>query len=122
MSTISKKALLRIVLLSSLGAAALLTVAYAAMFIGSNPVHVDVDYQVALTSTVTGTTIDLEAVVSNMGSPVGAGIVVDFYYSVYGSTPALFDTQTTDASGHVQSTYSITANGSYDFQAIATIP
>jgi len=120
-STISKKTL-RIILLSSLGAAALLTVAYAAMNIGSNTVHVDVDYQVALSYTVTGATVNLDAVVSNGASPDVGGIVVEFYYSYYGSTLTLFDTQTTDASGLAQSTYSITANGSYDFQAIAIIP
>jgi hypothetical protein len=119
--TNSKKTLLRIVLLSLL-AAALLAVTYATIFIASDSVHVDVEYQVDLTYTVQDTLVTLDATVSNNGNPVGANYVVDFYYSVYGSNWAQFDTQTTDASGHVQSTYSITANGSYDFQAIATIP
>lgn len=117
----SKKTLLRIVLLSSL-AAALLTVTYAALFAASNTVEVDVEYEVDLTATVVDTQVTLEAVVSNMGSPVGAGYAVDFYYSVYGSAWVNFDSQTTDANGYVTTTYSITANGYYDFQAIATIP
>lgn len=121
MGTNSKKTLLRIVLLSSL-AAALLTVTYGALFIASNTVDVDVEYQVDLTATVVDTQVTLEGVVSNMGSPVGAGYAVDFYYSVYGSDWAYFDSQTTDANGYVTTTYSITANGYYDFQAIATIP
>lgn len=121
MSTDSKKILLYIVLLSSL-AAALLGVTYATMFIASDPVHVDVEYQVDLTHTVQDTLVTLDATVSNNGNPVGANYAVDFYYSVYGSEWTYFDTQYTDASGHVQSTYSITANGSYDFRAIATIP
>jgi hypothetical protein len=119
--TNSKKTLLRIVLFSSL-AAALLAVTYGTIFIGSDPVHVDVEYQVDLTYTVQDTLVTLDATVSNNGDSVGANYVVDFYYSVYGSEWAQFDTQITDASGHVQSTYAITANGSYDFQAIATIP
>jgi len=116
-----RKNLLRIVLLSSL-AAVLLTVTYAQLFIASNMVEVDVEYQVDLTPTVVDTQVILEAVVSNMGGPVGAGYAVDFYYSVYGSDWAYFDSQTTDANGYVTTTYSITANGYYDFQAIATIP
>jgi hypothetical protein len=117
----SKKTLLRIVLLSSL-AIALSAVTYATIFIASNSVHVDVEYQVDLTITVQDTLVTLDATVSNNGNPVGPNYVVDFYYSVYGSDWTQFDTQLTDDSGQVQSTYSITANGSYDFQAIATIP
>lgn len=121
MGSNSKKILLRIVLFSSL-AAALLAVAYATIFIASDPVHVDAEYQVDLTHTVQDALVTLDATVSNNGNPVGANYVVDFYYSVYGSDWTYFDTQYTDASGQVQSTYSITANGSYDFKAVATIP
>ncbi|WP_455278316.1 hypothetical protein [[Eubacterium] cellulosolvens] len=121
MSTNSKKTLLRIVLLSSL-AAALLTVTYATIFIASNSVNVGVEYRIELTHTVEDTLVTLDATVYNNGGTVGANYVVDFYYSVYGSDWTYFDTQITDDSGYVQSTYSITANGSYDFQAIATIP
>jgi hypothetical protein len=121
MGTNSKKISLRIILLSLL-AAALLTVTYASLFIQSNTVNVNVEYQVDLTANVVDSQVTLEAVVSNIGSPVGAGYTVDFYYSVYGSEWTYFDSQTTDATGYVTSTYSITANGNYDFQAVATIP
>lgn len=121
MSTNSKKNLLRIVLLSSL-AAALLTVTYATIFIASNSISIGVDYRIDLTYTVEDTLVTLDATVFNFGNPVGANYVVDFYYSVYGSEWTYFDTQITDDSGQVQTTYAITANGSYDFQAIATIP
>lgn len=120
MSTNSKKTLLRIVLLSSL-ATTLLAVTYATIFIASDPVHVDAAYQVDLTHSVADSNVTLDVAVSNNGNPVGAGYVVDFYYSVYGSEWTHFDTQTTDASGLAQSTYAITANGSYDFRAVVTI-
>lgn len=121
MITNSKKALLRIVILSSL-AAALIAVTYATISIVSNPIQVDVEYQIDLTATVVDAQVTLEATVSNMGTPVGSGYVVDFSYSVYGSDWTWFDQQTTDANGYVTTTYSIVANGSYDFQAIAIIP
>jgi hypothetical protein len=92
------------------------------LFIASNSVHVDVQYEVDLTHSVVDSEVTLNAAVSNNGNPVGAGYAVDFYYSVDGSEWTYFDTQITGDLGLVQSTYVLTTNGGYDFQAIVTIP
>ena len=116
----SKKKLLYIVLFSCL--AILSPVAYGMLFVESNSVHVDVQYEVDLTYSVVDSEVTLNAAVSNNGSPVGAGYAVDFYYSVDGSEWTYFDTQITGDLGLVQSTYILATNGGYDFQAIVTIP
>jgi hypothetical protein len=116
----SKKTLLCIVLFSCL--AILSPVAYGMLFVESNSVHVDVQYEVDLTYSVEDSEVTLNAAVYNNGSPVGAGYAVDFYYSVDGSEWTYFDTQITGDLGLVQSTYILTTNGGYDFQAIVTIP
>jgi hypothetical protein len=117
---INSKKLLCIVLFSCL--AVFSAVTYGMLFIASNSVHVDVQYEVDLTYSVLDSEVTLNAEVSNNGSTVGAGYVVDFYYSVDGSESTYFDTQFTDDLGIVQSTYVLTTNGGYDFQAIVTIP
>jgi hypothetical protein len=117
----SKKALLCIAIFSCL-AVSLSAVTYGMLFIASNSVHVDVQYGVDLTYLVVDSEVTLNAAVSNNGDPVGAGYAVDFYYSVDGSEWTYFDTQITGALGLVQSTYVLTTNGGYDFQAIVTIP
>jgi hypothetical protein len=116
----SKKTLLCIVIFSCL--AVLSAVTYGMLFISSNSVHVDVQYEVDLTYSVVDSEVTLNAAVSNIGSPVGAGYTVDFYCSIDGSEWTYFDTQITDDLGFVQSTYVLTTNGGYDFQAIVTIP
>jgi len=117
----SKKTLLCIALFSCL-AVALSAVTYGMLFVASNSVHVDVQYEVGLTHSIMDSEVTLNAAVSNNGNPVGAGYTVDFYYSVDGSEWTYFDTQITDDLGLVQSIFVITTNGSYDFRAIITIP
>lgn len=98
-------------------------IAAAYIFATSNVVHVDMQYAVALGPSVTDTNITLTATVTNGAAPVRAGIIVDFYYSIDGGTTwTYFATQPTDASGVSSVTYSATANGGYDFRAVATIP
>ncbi len=116
----SKKALLIAVL--SLCVVASGYVAYSYLFVASNTVSVDMAYSVVLTSSVTDSAVTLSATVTNNGSPVRAGIVVDFYASVDNGDPSYFATALTDANGLAQTTYSVIYNGGYDFQAIVTIP
>ena len=121
MSGKSKKALLCIALFSCL-AVSLSVVTYGMLFIASNSVHVDVQYGVNLTHSVVNSEVTLNTAVFNNGNPVGAGHIVDFYYSVDESEWTYFDTQITGDLGLAQSTYVIKTNGGYDFQAIVTIP
>jgi len=91
-------------------------------WVTSNVAHVDVSYAVVLSSSVSNSDITLNAVVTNNGGPVGAGINVDFYYSLNGNVPTYFTTQPTDAGGVAQAIYVVTTNGGYDFRAIVNIP
>jgi hypothetical protein len=116
----SKKALLIAVL--SLCIVASGYVAYSYLFVSSNVVSVNMQYSVALSSSVTDSTVTLTATVTNGGSPVRAGIVVDFYASIDGAPSSYFATALTDANGLAQTTYAVLYNGGYDFQAIVTIP
>lgn len=114
--------ILRLVLLVCL-AGVLLTITYGTIFITSNQIHVDVQYEVNLSHTVTDSDIALNATVTNNGSPVEAGYTVDFYVSADGGIGwAHFDSQSTDATGVAATTYTATTNGGYDFKAIATVP
>jgi hypothetical protein len=117
----SKKTFLCIALFSCL-VVALSAVTYGMLFVASNSIHVDVQYEVDLTHSIVDSEVTLNAEVSNNGNPVGAGYIVDFYYSVDGSEWTYFDTQITSDLGLVQSIFVITTNGAYDFRAILTIP
>ena len=118
----SKKMLLRVFVLVCF-AGILSAITYGAIFITSNQVHVDIQYEVDLSVIVTDSEIDLEAAVSNNGSPVGSGFIVDFYVSADGGVGwAHFDSQSTDGSGVASTTYTATTNGAYDFKAIVTVP
>jgi hypothetical protein len=98
-------------------------VAYGLYWVSSDPLHVDLQYSVVLSNpSVTGSKITLNAAVTYNGSPVGAGLNVDFYYSLNGAAWANFDSKTTDAGGVAQSVFDSTTNGSYDFMATVTIP
>ncbi len=98
-------------------------IAAAYIFAVSNVVHVDMQYGAVLSNSVADSSVTLIATVTNGVSPVRAGIIVDFYYSIdSGTTWTYFATQNTDASGVAMATYNATANGSYDFRATATIP
>lgn len=93
------------------------------IFITSNVTHVEIQYTVTLSSSVVDSEITLNAEVKNNGNPVGAGINVDFYYSVDGGTNWVYiNYQPTDTAGVAQTIYTATANGGYDFRAIATVP
>jgi len=99
--------------------------AYGASFWVTSPsVRVDVQYSVSLsTFSIVGGQITLNALVANGVNPVGAGISVDFYYSLNNGVDWTYiETKTTDAGGIAQSTYVATQNGVYDFKAIAAIP
>jgi hypothetical protein len=117
----SRKPLLVVALLLCIAGVSL--AAYGMFWVtSSNTVHVDVQYTVDLSSSVSGSNVTLDALVRRNGAPI-AGIGVDFYYSVNsGVNWTYFATQTTAASGIAQAIYTITANGGYDFEAIATIP
>ncbi len=96
--------------------------AYALLFATSNITHVDVNYSVALSQTVTDSQVALTATVTNNGA-VRAGINVDFYCSIdSGNSWYNFASVPTDSSGVALATYTISANGAYDFMATATIP
>ena len=117
----SKKTLLRIAILLSL-AGVFLTVTYGALIITSNSVHVDIQYEVELTHSVVDTEITLNAEVSNNGSPVGEGYIVDFSYSVDdGTTWVWIDSQPTDPAGFAQTIFVAPTNGGYDFQAVVAV-
>jgi hypothetical protein len=118
----SKKTILRVAILLCV-AGILLTITFGAIFIVSNSVHVDVQYSVNLSHTVKDSVVTLNAAVSNNGNPVGNGYIVDFYYSVDGGANWVhFDSRLTDVTGVVQTIYTATTNGGYDFRAIASIP
>jgi len=117
----SKKSLLIVAAILCIAGSSL--TAYAAFWPESNVVHVDMQYSVALTSTVGNSVVTLNAAVTNNGLPVGAGIIVDFYYSTDGRVNWNYiNTGSTDTGGVAQATYTVTVNGGYDFKAIATIP
>lgn len=117
----SRKPLLVAVLLLCIAAGGF--AAYSYLFVTSNVVHVDVQYVAALTASVTGSTITLDAAVTNNAVPVGAGLNVDFYYSIdAGVTWTYFASQLTDSGGMAQAIYTVTVNGAYDFRAVVTVP
>jgi len=116
-----RKALLVAVLLLCVGAVSL--VAYGYYFVTSEPVHVDMQYAVALEIvSVVDSNITLRAIVTNNGLPVRPGLVVDFYYAVDGSDWIYFATGLTDEGYVAQAICTATHNGGYDFKAIVTIP
>lgn len=95
----------------------------AEIWVTSNSVHQDIQYVVNLSSSAQNSEINLNAAVTRNGVAVGAGIDVDFYYSLDGGTTWFyFATGTTDANGVAQAVYEATVNGGYDFRAIALIP
>ena len=96
--------------------------AYGMFRVTSNVVRVDIQYTVALSSSASKSTVSLTARVRNDGRPVGAGINVDFYYSINGGDWIYFTTQSTNRGGVAHTTYTATANGSYDFKAMVSIP
>lgn len=117
----SRRPLLVVVLLLCIAAASL--AAYSYIWVASNRVHVDIQYAVNLSTSVSDSSITLNAAVTNNGVPVRAGIVVDFYYSVNGGVDwVYFATQLTNAGGAAQAIYTATVNGGYDFKAVVTVP
>jgi len=102
-------------------AGAILNVTYGLIFISSDVSHEDIQYEVTLLTSVVNSEITVKATVTNNDSPV-AGINVDFYCSYNGGDWAIIESQLTDANGDAQATYTATANGGFDFKAIATVP
>ena len=96
---------------------------YAYIFTNSNVVRVNVQYKVDLSIlSVVDSQITLNAAVTNNGTPVREGLIVDFYCSVDGGPSTYFATSLTDTGGVAQATYAATYNGGFDFQATVTIP
>jgi hypothetical protein len=115
-----RKPLLIVALLLCIAGAS--SAAYCYLFVTSNTKHVDMQYKVDLSTSVTDSSITLNAAVTNNGILARAGITVDFYYSLGGGPWTYFATQLTDAAGLAQATYTATTNGGYDFEAIITVP
>lgn len=90
------------------------------ILVSSNIVHVDVQYTVNLSASVSNSVVRLTAGVRYNGGPAGAGINVDFYYSFNGGDWTHFATETTNRGGIARATYTITANGAYDFNAMVS--
>jgi hypothetical protein len=74
-------------------------------------------YTVVLSSSVSKTHVSLTATVTNNGSPAGAGINVDFYYSLNGGDWTCFRTEPTNHRGVTRVIYKVTIDGEYDFRA-----
>ena len=91
-------------------------------WVTSNVVHVEVQYTVVLAVSVRRTLVSLTAEVSLNGAPAGAGVSVDFYYSLNGGAWTYFATQETNPRGTARARYTITASGAYDFQAVVRLP
>lgn len=87
------------------------------ILVTSNIVHVDVEYTVLLSASNQNTRILLTARVRFNGRPVGAGINVDFYYSLNGSDWIYFATEPTNRGGVARVTYTVTIDGDYNFTA-----
>jgi hypothetical protein len=111
----SRKSLLVIVSLLCIAGSSL--AGYGTFWVTSNIVHVDVQYAVALSYSVRRNRVSLTAAVTNNGSPVGAGINVEFYYSLNSGEWTYFTTQPTNHRGVARATYRITVDGEYDFKA-----
>ncbi len=96
--------------------------AYAFIYATSDPVEVDIQYDVDLSAVVDGSHVTLTATVTNNG-PVEEGIQVDFFVSADGGVTYIdFATLYTDATGMAVATYNAGYNGHFDFYAVATIP
>jgi len=96
--------------------------AYGLLYAQSNVVHVDMQYTAVLTSSIAGSEITLNAAVANNAAAVGAGISVDFYYSLGGGEFTYFATGLTNTAGVAQAKYIVTQNGGYDFRATVVVP
>jgi hypothetical protein len=92
--------------------------AYGMFFVTSNIVHVDMLYTVDLSASGSRNVVTLTARVRQNGELVGAGINVDFYYSVNGGDWTYFATEATNRNGAARATYRVTGNGAYDFKAM----
>ncbi len=96
--------------------------AYGFIFVDSNIVDVDMQYAVALSSSVTDSSVTLSAAVTYGSSPARVGLNVDFYYSLNGAPWVYFDSKTTNAEGIAESVFSATQAGAYQFYATLTVP
>jgi len=87
------------------------------ILVASNIVHVNAEYTVLLSVSGGNTRKLLTARVRFNGNPVGAGINVDFYYSLNGGEWTYFATETTNSGGMARVTYTATIEGVYNFTA-----
>jgi hypothetical protein len=87
------------------------------IFVTSNIVHVDVEYTVLLSASASNTKISLTARVKFNGTPVGAGVNIDFYYSLNGGEWIYFATEATNPGGIAHVIYTATVEGAYNFTA-----
>ena len=115
---ITRKSLLTIATLLCIAGSTL--AGYGMFQVASNIVHVDIQYAVALTISVSKNRVQLTATVTNNGNPVGAGINVEFYYSLDGGDWTYFATQPTNRRGVARTAYRLTVDGVYDFRAIVS--
>jgi hypothetical protein len=115
----SRKSLLTVALLLWIAVGGLAV--YGMFLVPSNVVHLDIQYTVFLSVSASNSKVSLTARVRFNGNPVGAGINVDFYYSLNGGDWTYFTTQSTNRGGVARATYTVTAIGAYDFKAIVSI-
>jgi hypothetical protein len=115
----SKKPFAAFTLFIALAGASLVT--SGLIVISSNIVHVDVEYTVLLSASASNTNILLTARVRFNGSPVGAGINVDFYYSLNGGDWIYFASETTNHGGVARVRYTATIEGAYNFTATVSL-
>ena len=115
---ITRKSLLTIATLLCIAGSTL--AGYGMFQVASNIVHVDIQYAVDLIISVSKNRATLTATVTNNGNPVGAGINVEFYYSLDGGDWIHFATVSTNHRGVAHTSYRFTVDGVYDFEAIVS--
>jgi hypothetical protein len=108
----------------SIGLIAFAVAVMAAYSVYSNVAGVTLNYQVALTiPSVSGSTITLQAAVTNNGNPVGSGMTVHFWLSnVNGDLGDYLGYAYTDGNGNAWMTYNANNNGDWYFRARVDVP
>ncbi len=94
---------------------------YGMFWIVSNIVHVDIGYVVSLSHSASRNVISLNAMVRYNGKPAGAGISVNFYYSLDSGNWIYFTTQPTNRAGIARAKFTVTLPGEYDFRATVSV-
>lgn len=115
----SKKSLLVVVCLLCIAGNSL--AGYSAFMVTSNIVHIDIQYAVTLSYSVSRNHASLTATVTNNGNPVGPRISVEFYYSINSGDWIYFTTESTNNRGVARTRLTLTTPGNYDFRAIVSL-